>query len=170
MTWPGGDTEPDVPSWDNVHLGVSNGDFARLLPHSPSARRCFSEVVRHLESDGENCHHVRNFIHYEPTHPEESTTDSSFATAPLPQHKPLQDFCGYYRLNMAIPSANQGLGWIAGSSRQNKPDNFVDFLLAPFTNEHALHSRHCRLRRLLETGVLIAISDSRKVTNASPSH
>jgi hypothetical protein len=27
-----GDTEPDVPSWDNVHLGTSNGDFARLVP------------------------------------------------------------------------------------------------------------------------------------------
>ncbi|EDU47135.1 serine/threonine protein kinase [Pyrenophora tritici-repentis Pt-1C-BFP] len=65
---------------------------------------------------------------------------------------------------MTIPPANQGLGWIMGSSRPNKPDNFVDFLLAPFTNEHALHSRHCRLRRMLETGVLIAVSDSRKVS------
>ncbi|KAF1952627.1 hypothetical protein CC80DRAFT_495156 [Byssothecium circinans] len=109
-------------------------------------------------------------MHYETTHPDESTTDSSFATVatPPPQHEPLQDFCGYYRLNMTIPPANQGLGWITGSSRPNKPDNFVDFLLAPLTNEHALHSRHCNMRRLLETGVLIAISDSRKVMHRLP--
>ncbi|KAH9859246.1 hypothetical protein J1614_012220 [Plenodomus biglobosus] len=165
MASPGGDTEPDVPSWDNVHLGVSNGDFARLVPHSPAARRLFSQVVRLLKSDANNWPHVRKFIHYEATHLDESTTDSSFATVTTPplQHEPPQDFCGYYRLNMTMPPANQSLGWVVGSSRPNKPDNFVDLLLAPLTNEHALHSRHCRLRRLLETGVLMAVSDSRKV-------
>ncbi|EMD66034.1 hypothetical protein COCSADRAFT_87064 [Bipolaris sorokiniana ND90Pr] len=65
---------------------------------------------------------------------------------------------------MTIPPANESLGWVLGSSRTNMPGNFVDFLLAPFTNKYALHSRHCRLRRLLETGVLLAISDSREVS------
>ena len=64
---------------------------------------------------------------------------------------------------MTIPPANEGLGWAVGSSRPTKPDSFVDFLLAPFTNDHALHSRHCRLRRRLQNGVLLAVSDSRKV-------
>ncbi|KAF2820885.1 serine/threonine protein kinase [Ophiobolus disseminans] len=65
---------------------------------------------------------------------------------------------------MTIPPAREELGWVLGSSRTNVPDNFVDFLLAPMTNQHALHSRHCRLRRLLQTGVLLAVSDSRKVS------
>jgi len=160
-----GDTEPDVPSWDNVYLGASNGDFARLVPHSPAARRLFSQVVRLLETDASKWYHVRRFIHYEITDTDESTPGSSFATAtPPPQQQPAQDYCGYYRLNMTIPPANEGLGWVLGSSRANMPGNFVDLLLAPFTNEHALHSRHCRLRRLLQTGVLLAVSDSRKVT------
>ncbi|KAF2022796.1 serine/threonine protein kinase [Setomelanomma holmii] len=64
---------------------------------------------------------------------------------------------------MNIPPANQGLGWVLGSSRPNKPDHFVDFLLCTPPSDHGLHSRHCRLRRLLDTGVLLAVSDSRKV-------
>jgi hypothetical protein len=159
-----GDTEPDVPSWDNVHLGTTNGDFARLVPDSPAARKLFSQVVRLLESDASKWHHVRTFIHYEVTYIDESTAGSSFATeTPSPQHETLQEYCGYYRLNMTISPAREELGWVLGSSRANVPDNFVDFLLAPMTNQHALHSRHCRLRRLLQTGVLLAISDSRKV-------
>jgi hypothetical protein len=165
MASPSGDTEPDVPSWDNVCFGASNGDFARLVPQSPAARELFSQVVRLLETDANSRHHVRKFIYYEATDPDESTTESSFVTAttPPPRHEPLQDFCGYYRLNMTIPPASQGLGWVLGSSRLNKPDNFVDFLLAPYTNQYALHSRHCRLRRLLDSGILLAVSDSRKV-------
>lgn len=160
-----GDTEPDVQSWDNVHLGASNGDFARLVPHSPAARTLFSQVVRLLDSDASKWNHVRSFIHYEAAYPDDSTTGSSFTTAtPPPQHESVQEYCGYYRLNMTIPPANESLGWVLGSSRTNMPGNFVDFLLAPFTNKYALHSRHCRLRRLLETGVLLAISDSREVS------
>ena len=159
-----GDTLPDVTSWENVHHGVSNGDFARLVPHSPAARRLFGQVVRLLESDSSKLHHVRQYIHYEVTLSSESTAESSFAAStPSPQPEPLQEFCGYYRLNMFIPPASQGLGWVVGSSRLNKPDHFVDFLLAPFTTENSLHSRHCRLRRQLESGVMVAVSDGRKV-------
>ncbi|KAH8727324.1 kinase-like domain-containing protein [Phaeosphaeriaceae sp. PMI808] len=166
MASPAGDTEPDIPSWDGIHLGVPNGDFARLVPQSPAARKLFSQVARRLETDRDGWHHVRRFIYYEATILDESTTDSSFAAmaTPPPQDSSPQDFCGYYRLNMNIPPENLGLGWVLGSSRPNKPDNFVDFLLAPYANDHGLHSRHCRLRRLLDSGVLLAVSDSRKVS------
>jgi hypothetical protein len=98
--------------------------------------------------------------------PEEGTR-SSFATAtatPPPRYEPLQDYCGYRRSNMIIAPANERLGWVPRRSQATKPDNFVDFLLAPFTNQYSLHYRHCRLRRLLQSGVVLAVSDSRKVT------
>jgi hypothetical protein len=92
-----GDTELDVPSWDNVHLGTSNGDFARYVPHSSAARKLFSQAVRLLESDASKWHHVRKFIHYEIAYPDESTAGISFANdTPTPQHEPVQDYCGYY--------------------------------------------------------------------------
>lgn len=166
MSSPSGDTEPDIATWDSIHLGVSNGDFARLVPQSPAARQLFVQVARQLETDRDSWHHVRQFIHYESTILNESTTDSSFAAAVTSTHREdtvQQDFCGYYRLNMSIPPANPALGWVLGSSRPKKPDDFVDFLLAPHSSGHGLHSRHCRLRRLLNTGVLLAVSDSRKV-------
>jgi hypothetical protein len=70
--------------------------------------------------------------------PEE--TGSSFATAtatPPPQSEPFLDYCGYYRSNWTIAPTNERLGW---GSQATKPNNFVDFLLAPFTNRYGLHS------------------------------
>jgi hypothetical protein len=162
-----GDTVPDVPTWQNVHHGPSNGDFARLVPHSPAARKLFSQVVHFLESDHDKWYHVCKYIHSEATYSEESTAESSSAAATPPphrepEHERPQDYCGYYRLNMTIPPGSEQIGWVLGSCYR-RPGHFVDFLLALFTNEHALHSRHCRLRRLLDTGVLLAVSDSRKV-------
>jgi hypothetical protein len=173
-----GDTEPDVPSWECIHLGASNGDFARLVPQSPAARRAFSQVAQRLKAEPDRWGHVRRFIHCEATDVAESATDNSSAAeshtdgstaaqiTQSPRDDSVREYCGYYRLNMTIPPSNQGLGWVLGSSRPDKPDDFVDLLLCLPKNNHRLHSRHCRLRRILDTGVLLAVSDSRKVTKS----
>lgn len=162
----GDDTEPDVPNWDSVYLGASNNDFARSVLYSPAAQRLFSDIARRLEKDPDEFHHVRRSVHYEPTVVKGSMANTSYAagtTSPSQEHNSANNLCGYYRPNTNIPPANLGLGWVLGSSRPGKLDRFVDFLLVPYSSQHELHPRHCRLRRLLETGVLLAISDSRNV-------
>jgi hypothetical protein len=145
---------------------ISERPMAILRDMCPTRQRPASSSVRSsgflkvMQASGITCGNSFTMI----AHPDESTAGSSFANeTPSPQDEPLQEYCGYYRLNMTIPPAREELGWVLGNSRTNVPDNFVDFLLAPMTNQHALHSRHCRLRRLLQTGVLLAVSDSRKV-------
>jgi hypothetical protein len=168
-------TEVSVAIWDNVHLchGAINGDFARLVPSSPMARQLFSQVTAQLEKDSDSSTelersrraHVQRFMHYETTVDEGSDADSFVGAPPSPAPANTRtEYCGYYRLNMGIPPGNLSLGWVLGRSAEGRAVDYVDFQLAPYDNDDGrLHARHCRLQRQLNTGVLVAISDGRKV-------
>lgn len=58
---------------------------------------------------------------------------------------------------------NLRLGWVVGSGREGLPESEIDFILTTNTKELGVQGRHCRFNRNLQTGVLLAISDGRKV-------
>ena len=153
------DTIPLVATWDFFPRGT-DGDFARLIPSSTVARQSFNRLVRKLINDKSCLPHARRFVHFEDTaaDDEEESSDTSFRKAPE-----INPVCGYYRLNMDLPPNNLHLGWIIGSGRADLPENEVDFVLTAEPKQHGVRGRHCRLHRSLSTGVLLVISDCRKV-------
>lgn len=156
------DTEPDLVTWDSIQHLPSNGDFARLIPSSRLARERFESLVSRIERDPKAFPHARRLIHYEPAAFDlESASERSFAATH--DTAPSQSFCGFYRLNMSLRPGSMNLGWVLGSGRADLPDNAVDLLLTPTQSTDSVHGRHCRLKRDLATGVLMLISDSRKV-------
>lgn len=155
-------TEPDPVTWDTIQDFPANGDFARLIPTSRLARERFEQLVSRLECDPRAVPHARRLIHYEAALPDtENPTDGSFPAAKDRESSP--NYCGFYRLNMNLRASNMKLGWVLGSGRTDLPDNAVDLLLTPTTGTDGVHGRHCRLKRDLATGVLMLISDGRKV-------
>ncbi|KAF2109572.1 kinase-like domain-containing protein [Lophiotrema nucula] len=64
---------------------------------------------------------------------------------------------------MNLRPGSMSLGWVLGSGRADLPDSAVDCVLTPTPSTDGVHGRHCRLKRDLETGVLMIISDGRKI-------
>ena len=158
------DTEPDLMTWDTIQYLPGNGDFARLIPTSRLARERFENLVSRIEGNPRAFPHARRMIHYEESFPEpQSPTDGSFVATEDTESRP--SYCGFYRFNMNVRPGNVNLGWVLGSGRTDLPDNAVDLVLTPTPGTDGVHGRHCRLKRDLATGVLMLISDSRKVRN-----
>ena len=153
------DTVALTPTWDYFPRG-SDGDFARLIPSSTTARQSFNRLVRKLSDDSSCMPHARRFIHFEDTVAEEEDYSSDASARQPPATNVV---CGYYRLNMSLPPNNLRLGWVVGSGRPDLSESEVDFVLTPESKQHSVRGRHCRLYRNLQTGVLLIVSDGMKI-------
>lgn len=124
-----------------------NGDFARIIPVSPLARRSFYEVASALVQQTDPSKHATQYIHFH------------FGTEEGMENDKIWGWCGYYRLNMDIPPHNPRLGWIIGSSRRKLKDTDVDILLTSSPGQHSVRGRHARLQHNKESGVLMLLAD-----------
>lgn len=155
------DTIPDPPVWGFNPTG-NHGDFARLVPKSPLARRAFADIVQRMQQDPRWNEHARQFIHF--AEYTGSNSDSDVTTI-VEDGTPALNlrWYGYYRLNWNIPPARPQLGWILGSSRADQHDA-VDLLLTPQSGQFRVAGRHCRLTHNLKSGALLVAADKHRVT------
>lgn len=155
------DTVPDPLIWGFNPAG-NQGDFARLVPKSPLARRAFSDVVQQMQEDPHWNEHARRFIQFAEHTGSHSDSD---ATTIVDDGMPSRDvrWYGYYRLNWDIAPARPRLGWILGSSRPDQADA-VDLLLTPLPGQFRVAGRHCRLSHNSQSCALLIAADNHRVT------